>query len=1221
MEKTQDKVKTLKQKMEELEKAGKMDTAEYEKLGEELKKEQEHLEELKKKAKEVSDEFGNPISREQYEALQREIIETEQNLEDLERQARQSASVLGSQMQAAGEKIKNVGDKVAAAGKAMMPVTTAIVGIGGAAVKTTADFDVSMSRVSAVSGAVGEDFDRLRDKARQMGRDTIFSAAEAADAMNYMAMAGWDTEDMLNSIDGVMNLAAASGEDLASVSDIVTDAMTAFGLSADGTSKVLKDGVEKEVSNATRFSDVLAQTIRSSNTDVLMLGETFKYVAPLAGAMGYSVEDMAVLIGLMANSGIKGAQAGTALRSTLTNLANPTDDLRKLMDEMGISLDDGNGSMLDLIDVAKQMRGAFGELKMSQEDFNKALSELDEQLASGQTDEAGYERGLQRLMERAYGAEGALKASAAATVAGKYGMSGLIAMANATEEDFEGLKEAINNSSGATEEMSETMRDNLSGQLKILKSQLAEAAIAIGDTLMPAIRDITSKIQEWVDKFNGLSDSQKKAVVAIGLIAAAIGPLLIIIGTLISSVGSIVGGIGGVLTFVKGTLIPTLSGISAPIVAIVLAIAAVIAAFVDLWRNNEEFRNNIISIWNGIKDKFSEFAQAITDRLNGFGFEFESITEVLSTVWKGFCELMAPIFEGVFQQISNILGAVLDVLVGLFDVFAGIFTGDWDQFWTGIQEIFRGIWDFVVNTFTNRINTIRNVADTVLGWFGSSWNEAWSEVGRFFEGVWNGIVAFFTNIWEEIKNAVNEKTEAVKEAVNDTFTSVKETASTVWEMIKNTVTEKIEAVKTAVHDTFTSVKETVSIVWETIKNVIQFTIMLIAEIISAAFQIITLPWRMIWENTKEYIFAAWEWIKTTISNGIEAVSVIMGKIGAAIGTAWEKISDVISTALNRIKTLITEGFNAVKTTVTNVMEAAGEMLSAIWERISTVVSIALNRIKTLIAEGFNAVKTTVTNVMEAAGETLSAIWERISTVVSTALDTIKTAVSNGFNIVKATVTNVMEGVKSAISQKLQNAYDIVSGVLGNIKSSFSDIFENVKNTVKNAIEKIKSYFNFNWSLPELKMPHFNISGSFKLNPPSVPHFSVEWYRKAMDQAYILKGASIFGEMNGKMLGGGEAGSEIVAGTQYMMDLIRDATAQSNYSVAEAVGSLEHRVVDIMSEYFPRFAEKGEMEQYIQLDPHFSVMVGNRQFDSYIVQTAEKGISGQQRNYRKAKGAG
>lgn len=445
-------------------------------------------------------------------------------------------------MQAAGEKIKNVGDKVTAAGKAMIPVTTAVVGIGGAAVKTTADFDASMSKVSAVSGAVGEDFDRLRDKARQMGRDTKFSAAEAAEALNYMAMAGWDTEDMLNSIDGVMNLAAASGEDLASVSDIVTDAMTAFGLSADGTSKVLKDGLITEVSNATRFVDVLAQASRSSNTNVTLMGETFKYVAPLAGAMGYSVEDTAIMIGLMANAGVKGAQAGTSLRSVFTNLANPTEDLAYLMKEMGVSLDDGNGNMLELLDVVEQMRGAFGSLKISQEDYNQSLAELDEQLASGQIESAEYEIKLARLIERAYGAEGALKATTAATIAGKYGMSGLLAVANATEEDFEELKTAVYNASGAAEEMSETMQDNLSGQLTILKSQLAEAAIAIGDTLMPAIRDITSKIQEWVDKFNGLSDSQKKAVVAIGLIAAAIGPLLIIIGTLISSVGSIVGG-------------------------------------------------------------------------------------------------------------------------------------------------------------------------------------------------------------------------------------------------------------------------------------------------------------------------------------------------------------------------------------------------------------------------------------------------------------------------------------------------------------------------------------------------------------------------------------------------------------------------------------------------------------------------------------------------------
>lgn len=291
-------------------------------------------------------------------------------------------------------------------------VTLPLAGIGAASLKVATDFESGMAEVKAISGATGEDFKKLSDKAKQMGATTKFSATQASEAFKYMAMAGWDTNDMLNSISGVMNLAAASGEDLASVSDIVTDAMTAFGLLADGTSKVLKDGYYKEVSNATRFTDVLAKASSSSNTNVALMGETFKYVAPVAGALGYSVEDTATAIGLMANSGIKGSQAGTALRSTLTRLAKPTKQVQAVMDKYNISLVDSQGQIKPLKQLMEELRATFGNLSEAQQ------------------------------------------ASVAASLAGQEGMSGLMAIVNSSDEDFNNLLDAIYNVNGACDEMS-----------------------------------------------------------------------------------------------------------------------------------------------------------------------------------------------------------------------------------------------------------------------------------------------------------------------------------------------------------------------------------------------------------------------------------------------------------------------------------------------------------------------------------------------------------------------------------------------------------------------------------------------------------------------------------------------------------------------------------------------------------------------------------------------
>ena len=248
-------------------------------------------------------EEGN-LGQDKYDALQREIIETEEELKRLQQEASNTSSVLAS-IDETGKKLEKVGDSITSAGKKVMPVSAAVAGVGAAAVKTSADFDSAMSQVAAVSGATGDDFDALRNKAREMGAKTKFSASEAAEAMNYMAMAGWKTGDMLGGVEGIMNLAAASGEDLATTSDIVTDALTAFGFSAQDSG---------------HFADILAAASSNANTNVSMMGETFKYCAPIAGAMGYSAEDTAQAIGLMANSGIKGSAAGTALRTVMTKL-------------------------------------------------------------------------------------------------------------------------------------------------------------------------------------------------------------------------------------------------------------------------------------------------------------------------------------------------------------------------------------------------------------------------------------------------------------------------------------------------------------------------------------------------------------------------------------------------------------------------------------------------------------------------------------------------------------------------------------------------------------------------------------------------------------------------------------------------------------------------------------------------------------------------------------
>nr|DAU57961.1 MAG TPA: minor tail protein [Caudoviricetes sp.] len=395
----------------------------------------EKLETLKTAAEQANTALANgDISQEQYDALQREIIETEQELRNLQNEADKTNTVF-AKLGAAGEVMQNVGDKISDAGEKLLPVTAGITALGTVAVKTGADFDAAMSKVAAVSGATGDDLQALRDKAREMGSQTKFSASEAAEAMNYMAMAGWKTEDMLSGIEGVMNLAAASGEDLATTSDIVTDALTAFGLTA---------------ADSAHFADVLAAASSNANTNVSMMGETFKYAAPVAGSLGFSVEDTAEAIGLMANAGIKSTQAGTSLRSIMTALAGEVKFCGESIGEVEIQTTNADGSMRELSDILANCRVAFAGLSESEQ------------------------------------------ASAAQALVGKNAMSGFLALMNAAPADIEKLSGAISDCDGTSLSMAETMQDNLAGQLTILKSQLEELAISFSDILMPAIRSIVS---------------------------------------------------------------------------------------------------------------------------------------------------------------------------------------------------------------------------------------------------------------------------------------------------------------------------------------------------------------------------------------------------------------------------------------------------------------------------------------------------------------------------------------------------------------------------------------------------------------------------------------------------------------------------------------------------------------------------------------------------------
>ena len=757
-------IRNTQQQLKDVEKLLKLDPGNTELLAQKHKLLGQAVEETKNKletlktAQQQADEAlkNGTISKDQYDALQREIIETEQELKRLEEQANQSATAL-QKISATGEKLQEVGGEIEGAGKKLLPVTATVTALGTASVKTAADFEASMSKVAAVSGATGSELEALSAKAREMGSKTKFSASEAAEAMNYMAMAGWKTEDMLSGIEGVMNLAAASGEDLATTSDIVTDALTAFGLSAQDSG---------------HFADVLAAASSNANTNVSMMGETFKYCAPIAGALGFSVEDTAEAIGLMANAGIKSAQAGTSLRTIMTNLSGEVKICGENIGEVTVATTNADGSMRDLSDILVDCRTAFSGLSESE------------------------------------------KAAAAESLVGKNAMSGFLALMNAGEGDIAKLSGAIDNCNGAAQSMADTMNNNLEGQLTILKSQLQELAISFGEILLPAVKKIVGWVQGFIDVLNSLPDGVKETIVTVALIAAALGPVLIIIGKIITAVGTImtiVPKVVGVIKAVKTAFLAlNATMLATPIVLIIAAIAALVAAFIYLWNNCDEFRQFWIDLWESIK----EIAVAVWEALKEFfAAAWEFIKTTAETVWNGLAGFFTGLWEGIKNTFTTVVNAISTFL---------------STMWNTIKSVAETIWNAISTSFTTTWNGIKTVVTTVVTAISTFLTTAWNTIKTVITTVLNAIKTVFSTVWNSIKNVVTTVVNGIKNTITTVWNGIKNTVATVVNAIKTTVSTAFSAM-------WNGIKNTISGIYNTIKNGFNNAVNFIKNLASSAF--------------------------------------------------------------------------------------------------------------------------------------------------------------------------------------------------------------------------------------------------------------------------------------------------------------------------------------------------------------------------------------------------
>lgn len=582
----------------------------------------------------------------------------------------------------AGKQIQNAGKSISAVGSSMTKTfTVPIASAGVACVKLASDFEAGMSKVQSISGATGKELDALSQKAKEMGAKTKFSATEATEAYQYMAMAGWKAGDMMDGIEGIMYLAGATGEDLATTSDIVTDALTAFGMSADETEQ---------------FVDVLAKTSSNANTNVSMLGESFKYVAPVAGALGYNVQDVSTALGLMANSGIKASTAGTSLRSWMSRMSAPTKQVQTAMDALGISLTDSEGNMKDF--------------KTLMEDTRKSFSGLTE----------------------------AQKSQYASALAGKTGMSGLLAIVNSSDEDFNKLSESIYNSSGACKDMYEVANNNLQGQLTILKSTAESLAISFGERLTPYVSKLAEWLQKLAEKFNGLSDKQKDMIVKIALVVASIGPALLIFGKMVATVGKVVSVVGkvGKAFKVAGSLMGL---ITSPVGITILAIGALIAIVVLLIKNWDKVKATAQKVFGYVKSVFKSVSgsgESLKERLAPIGDKFTEIGSKLQELWTVVQPVVLKIgeifktvfsvylgaviggaigyFSSMFESVKKVIGGIMDIFSGLITFITGVFTGNWSKAWDGVKQIFSGAFSALVSLAKMPLNGVIGIINGAI---------------------------------------------------------------------------------------------------------------------------------------------------------------------------------------------------------------------------------------------------------------------------------------------------------------------------------------------------------------------------------------------------------------------------------------------------------------------------------------------------------------------------
>lgn len=964
-----------------------------------------------------------------------------------------------------------LGKGLSVTGKVLGGVATGVTALGGAAVKVGSDFESGMSQVQAVSGASGEELERLKEKAKEMGASTKFSATESAEALNYMAMAGWKTEDMLGGIEGIMNLAAASGEDLASTSDIVTDALTAFGMSA---------------SDSTHFADILAAASSNANTNVGMMGETFKYVAPLAGSLGYSAEDTATAIGLMANAGIKGSQAGTSLRSIMTRLAKPTKDSQMAMDALGLSITDSTGKMKPLSEIVADMREGF----------------------SGLTEDE--------------------KASYAAMLGGQEAMSGLLAIVNATDADFKKLSGAINDCNGSAAEMAEIMQDNLQGQITILKSGLEGLGVSLYETMQDTAKDVVKEaqgmVQQLQDAFNeggfqGLVGAfggvlaqivQRIAEAAPMVIEAAVSLVMSfcdglksapgigesgasLITSLVTGLMSCVGEIWTTSIVLIGKLAEGIAaGAPQMVQAASMAIADIVEGIVD-WLPDilQAGADIIVALAEGIADALptliyqaanivTEIAIAVVENLPVLvdaalqlvmGL-VQGFVEGAPLLLEGAIELFMAILEALPVVIEQLMQALPDMIIAITDYF----TENTPLIVEGAIRMMMGIVEAIPAIAMALIENMPAIVDAIVYSLAGSVSQVTEAAGILLEA----IIAPFKDLSDKVWNALVETVNGIVQWGNDTKKKGQEA-------IEGFVDQVVTYLSGLPDKAWTWLEETAEkfLQWgQAIQAKAQETINGFVERVGTFLS--ELPGKvMYWLGYVIGTFIKWgmelrAWVETEIPKIIDSIITFFSELPEKI---WTWLVGTIDRFLLWRQQIYDTAINAARETIDSVVTFFSELPDKIWTCLTDTVAKIQQWGSDIQAEAQQSANAFVESIVTFFSELPGKVWTWLVNVVTKIqawgqqmLAKARTAINNMITAIISQLTQLPGKIASELNKATERMVkwgadivkrmtevgkNIVHGIWDGISSGWDWLVKKVKELADSLLDGVKDALKIN----------------------------------------------------------------------------------------------------------------------------------------------------------------